>query len=250
MSVIRRFVRWNRAISEWMTRTMPKVFSGHDYTADLLTAIEHSIEHDQPAVILEAGGVDRPILRRGQGFRFVGIDIEKRDDCDHLYDVFIVQSIEDTMPVTVDMIVSVTLMEHVPNNRAAVASIFHGLNPGGSTYHYIPSGLHPYSIALRLVGPAAQKYLIPILRPGAEAVTGYPAFFDHCTPRAMERLFRESGFEKVEVTPYYRANDYFAFFVPAFIVVSLFENLCNMLGWRMFASGFIINGRKPEGILS
>lgn len=242
---IRTFIRWNRAASEWLVRTMPSVFADRNYFDDLLATVERAIEREQPKAILEAGGVDRPMLGRGRGYRFIGIDIEKRDDCDHLYDEFIVQSIEDKTPVTVDMVVSITLMEHVPNNRAAVASIFQSLNPGGSTHHYIPSGLHPYSVALRLVGPTIQKRLIPLLRPGTEAVTGYPAFFDHCTPGAMERLLKASGFTGVEIRPYYRANDYFAFFVPGFVAVSLFENLCQALGWRMFASGFIVSATRP-----
>jgi len=246
MSAVRKFVRWNRRACEWMVRTMPGTFSGASYLTDLMGIVTETIERDRPATILEAGGVDRPMLGRGRGYRFIGIDIEKRDDCNHLYDEFIVQSIEDRTPVKADMVISTTLMEHVPDNRAAVASMFHSLTPGGSTHHYIPSGLHPYSIALRLVGPALQKRLIPVLRPGTEDVTGYPAFFDHCTPAAMERLFRESGFTDVDVRPYYRANDYFAFFAPAFVVVSLFENLCRVARWRVFASGFIINARRPE----
>lgn len=134
------------------------------------------------------------------------------------------------------MIVSTTLMEHVRDNRAAVMAMFGSLSAGGTTCHYIPSGCHPYSLALRLIGPKMQRYLIPILRPGAESVTGYPAFFDYCTPGAMERLFRQAGFEAIEVAPYYRANDYFAFFVPVFLLVSLFENMCRLFNLRLFVS--------------
>ncbi|MBN9079800.1 MAG: methyltransferase domain-containing protein [Rhizobiales bacterium] len=246
MSAIKKFVQWNRCICRQVSHIFPRAFSGDNYIEDLLLIIEAAIRTKQPKTILEAGGVDRPLLKKGNGFKFIGVDIEKRDGCDHLYDQFIVQSVEDAMPVAVDMIISITLMEHVPDNRRAAASIFQSLNPSGSTYHYIPSGLHPYSISLRLVGPAIQKFLIPILRPGAEAVTGYPAFFNYCTPKAMGNLFKDAGFTDVKVKPYYRANDYFAFFVPAYIFISLFENLCKAFGWRIFASGFIISAERSR----
>ena len=83
------------------------------------------------------------------------------------------------------MVISITMLEHVPNNTLAVGSMFEALKPGGVTHHYVPSNWHPYSIALRMVGPKLQKRLIATLRQAAAAVTGYPAFFDHCSVTSM-----------------------------------------------------------------
>ena len=178
-------------------------------------------------------------------YEFVGLDIDERPECARLYDRFIVQSIEDPLPVNADIILSFTLLEHVPDNKAAISVMFQGLKPDGVTHHYIPSGFHPYSLALRAIGPRLQKRLIPILRPGAEEVTGYPAFFHLCSPNKMERAFRDAGFTDVDIEPFYRAKDYFAFFTPLFVVVTLFENLCQRLNLRGLASGFVISARKP-----
>jgi hypothetical protein len=97
-----------------------------------------------------------------------------------------------------------------------------------------------------MVGPEAQKKLIRILRPSAAAVTGYPAFFDHCSAPAMRQRFAASGLVDIDVKPYYRANDYFAFFVPAYVLVSLFEKFCRTFNIELFASGFVISARKPS----
>ena len=116
-------------------------------------------------------------------------------------------------------------------------SIFGGLIPGGSMHHYIPSDNHPYSLCLRLVGPRMQRFLIHWLRPGAKAVTGYPAYFDHCTPRKMERLCERSGFDRISIVPFYGASDDFGFF----------DRLCGLLRLRRFCSGFVLSTYHPFG---
>jgi hypothetical protein len=109
--------------------------------------------------------------------------------------------------------------------------------------HYIPSKYHFYSLCLRIVTPKVQKILIKHLRPEASD-TGYAAFFDNCSPNQMKKLFYRQGFKSVEVIPYYKATDYFAFFLPAYLVVAVFENLFEYFGASSFSSGFIIHAVK------
>ena len=244
------FVNLNRRLAGELATRFPTFFGAPSpsYLDEIRHRIITTIGRDKPSVVMEAGGVDRPILYRSVNYHYIGLDIEKRPECEHLYDEFITQSIEQPIPVPVDMIVSFTLLEHVPNNRLVMAAAYNALRPGGSMHHYIPSAFHPYSLMLRLVGPKIQRILIPILRPGTEDVTGYPAFFNHCSPDQMENIIREQGFTSIDIQAYYRANDYFAFFIPAYIVVTVFENLCRWLGIRRFASGFVVSATKVAGI--
>lgn len=248
MRALRRFVRLNRSASAWLVSTFPRIFGNPavSYRDLLIGRIAQDICTRRPAVILEAGGVDRPLVQRAPNYTFVGLDIEIRPDCTVLYDRFIVQSIEKQIPIRSDMIVSYTLLEHVPNNYAAMQAMFASLKPGGTTHHYVPSRYHPYSIALQVVGPALQKKLISLLRPGAEATTGYPAFFSYCDPVSMRSLMSKTGFVEIDFVPFYRASDYFAFLLPLFILVTLFENLCHALGMRVLASGFVVSARRPD----
>lgn len=243
--MLKAFVKWNRDAAAWLERRFPGIFGAPSYKEELELRIARDIERLRPQVILEAGGIDRPLLTRRPDYSYVGLDIEQQPDCLSVYDRFIVQSIEDPVAIEADMVISITLLEHVPDNAAAIRSMFQLLKSGGVTHHYLPSKWHPYSIALRLVGPRAQKRLIALLRPAAVEVTGYPAYFDHCLPSDMTRLFHRQGFADVDVRAFYRASDYFAFLLPAYVAVALFENLCAMLGWRMLASGFVISARKP-----
>ena len=248
MKALAEFVRANRRVAARLEVSHPKIFNDDSYVDVLLARINEAIDATRPRTVIEAGGVDRPMLGRGRGYEFVGIDIDDRPECANVYDRFIVQSVEKSLPLKADMIVSITLLEHVPDNHATMRSFFEALNAGGTTHHYIPSKWHPYSIALRLVGARLQKILIRHLRPEAEAVTGYPAFFNHCDPGSMERLMRGSGFQNVSVRSFYNAADYFAFFLPAYFIVVAFEKVCKLLRLRIFASGFVISGVKPSGL--
>jgi hypothetical protein len=53
--------------------------------------IREVLERDHPKVILEVGGVDRPLLPRSKDYTFCGVDIDNRPECVELYDQFVVQ---------------------------------------------------------------------------------------------------------------------------------------------------------------
>lgn len=238
------FVRWNKRGAAYLKRRYPAVFDCPSYREALLKKIQVCLEPASGKTVLEVGGIDRPLLRRGALYNYVGLDIEEKPRCRSVYDEFIVQSVEDKIPLSADIVVSVTLLEHVADNDAAIDSIYGALVPGGTTYHYVPSKWHPYSIALRMLGPRLQKTLIRTLRPEAEAVSGYRAYFHHCSPAAMARVFAKRGFQDIEIIPYYRANDYFEFFIPLYLAVTLVENACAALRLKSLSSGFIIGARK------
>ena len=161
-----------------------------------------------------------------------------------MYLTYFKQSIEKPIPKRYGLIYSITLLEHVPNNRAALQSMYESLENSGLMLHYIPSKFHPYALILRLIGPKLQRLLIRWTRPDAVDVSGYPAFWNYCSPTQMFNLCRDIGFAKIEIRNYYRANDYFAFFVPFFLLVSFFENICKYLNLNIFSSGFILIAEK------
>lgn len=243
--MLRRFVSFNRSYARYLRRRLPSIFDSPSRDEELKRRVLASIGELHADTIVEVGGIDRPLLSKSNTYTYVGVDIESNDRCHDVYDRFIVQSIEKPLALPAKVVLSYGLLEHVQDNAAAIANIAAALEPGGATHHYVPSKWHPYSIALRLVGPVAQKKLIEVLRPGAESETGYRAFFDHCSTGAMRKLFKKNGLVSVDTRVYYRANDYFEFFLPAYILVSLFENLCQVLRLEIFASGFVISARKP-----
>ncbi|HXV36992.1 MAG TPA: methyltransferase domain-containing protein [Myxococcota bacterium] len=245
-SIVRRFAAANRALCRACERRFPRFFGFPSYQSELRRRVAAKLAQSAREV-LEIGGIDRPFLAKAAGFHYVGMDIEDKPRCHEVYDRFVVQSVEQPIDGAYDLVLSITLLEHVADNDASIASIFGALRPGGETHHYVPGKGHPYALALRLVGSGWQKRLIGLLRRDEDArVSGYPAYFHRCTVVAMMRLFEDAGFEDVHATSYYRANDYFAFLFPAFVAITAFENLCRRFGWSYFASGFVISGRRPK----
>ena len=242
--MLKKFVSINRLCATWLERKCPTIFVSPSYKSELEDRILSDIGYLKPEIILEVGGIDRPLLNKSIEYLYVGLDIEQQPSCYRVYDRFIVQTIEEPVDILADMVISITLLEHVPDNSRAIRTIYDALKPGGVTHHYVPSKWHPYSIALRMVGPTLQKKLIAILRPAAKDVTGYPAFFNHCSVADMRKLMLRSGFSEVDVKSFYRASDYFAFFLPAYILVVIFENICAFFNLKIFASGFVISGKK------
>jgi hypothetical protein len=194
--------------------------------------------------ILEVGGIDRPLLARNAGMYYCGIDIEFKENCKDIYDDFFVQSIEDPLIHQFDAIISTTVLEHVKNNKATLNTCYTALNSGGMMIHYLPSKYHPYSFILRLVTPRLQKMIIAKLRPEAMGVTGYPAFFDLCSPRSMCSALQQQGFKEISLIPFYQGAAYFNFCFPLYLLVLFYERLCGFLRFDQLCSGFIFTARK------
>jgi len=242
--MLRQFVRANKNLQEKFDATFPRFHPRESYFDILTDRIYQDVIQRDNARILEVGGVDRPLLNKSADYVYIGVDIDDKPQGLDVYDQFIAQSIEEPLQVKVDLVISKTLMEHVPDNEASVRVMYDCLNNGGSTHHYIPSKWHPYSICLRLAGHKLQNKLIGVLRPEAADVTGYPAFFNNCTPGAMKKLFQEAGFTEIEVNAYYQARGYFSFFFPIYIIILVYERICKSLDLPLLASGFIISAKK------
>ena len=239
------FVKANRNMCRKLENFAPRFFSiRRDYEADLIDIINKVLKEKKPSKVLEVGGADRPLLSKNKDIFLCGLDIDSRPECFASYDKYLLQSITDPIDEKYDLLISKTLLEHVEDNSKSLEIMNDALREGGEMVHYLPSKNHPYSLCLRLVGPSLQKILIKYLRPDAIEVTGYPAYFDFCSPEKFRKLCEEKKFRHVEIKCYFQASDYFAFFVPVYILIATLENLAEFFNISFFASGFIVRARK------
>lgn len=240
MILLKKLVSLNVRLCDYLGRKFPHFVKGESYQEQLLSFVNERISDRDFCSVLEVGGIDRPLLKRSSKFTYDGLDIEHKPQCENIYDNFHVQSIETPIKKKYDLIISMTLLEHVKDNDASFEQIFNALKTGGQSIHYFPSKYHPYSILLRLVGTKLQKFLIKHLRPWAVDVTGYPAYFDNCCPKQIKILCTKKGFSNIHIIPFYRANDYFRFCFPCYLIVTFWENICKKFKLERFCSGMVI----------
>ena len=68
--------RLNRDASAWIARRFPKTFAiPIQVIANLLGLTSNHLQKYKPLKVLEAGGVDRPLLSKSSAYEFVGLDI-------------------------------------------------------------------------------------------------------------------------------------------------------------------------------
>ena len=214
---MKKFILLNITICDWLCRKYPNFFGDYNnnYSKHLITRIQKIIDINSNSKILEVGGIDRPLLKKTNYYKYVGLDIEKNEKCNQLYDQFMVQSIEDKINDKFNLIFSLTLLEHVKNNKKSLRNIYNALEDNGQTIHYFPSKNHYYSLILRLVGPDLQRFLLKKLRPNSKS-NGYPAFFNLCSYSEIYEEMNKIGFKDIEIKVFYKATNYFSFFVPFF----------------------------------
>ena len=94
-------------------------------------------------------------------------------------------------------------------------------------------------------GNRLQKRLLESVYLDGETTGGYPTYFDHCTPGKMATLYREAGFEDIDLTIFYSPTPYFRVFVRVHIAMVCFMRLCRALGLSYFSSGFIVSEIRP-----
>jgi len=94
--MIRAIVKFNQEISRALVQYLPNIFgSDRNASNDLNSRIEYSVAEIKPQIVLEIGGVDRPLLEKSSSYKYLGMDIDFRPDCNLIYDEFFVQSIEE-----------------------------------------------------------------------------------------------------------------------------------------------------------
>ena len=66
---------------EGIRARFPAAFSSPPYLQELLARIQADIDARRPVSVLEIGGIDRPLLAKGRGYAYDGLDIESREGC-------------------------------------------------------------------------------------------------------------------------------------------------------------------------
>ena len=128
-----------------------------------------------------------------------------------------------------DLLICQAVLEHVKDVEGAFTAMSSILKPGGLALIFVPSKNAVFA-RLNLILPQEIKKAIlsSKLYPKSGDGSGFPAYYNKCTPLEFKKLARSNGFSVVEERYYYMSS-YFSIFFPAYLIwrlwILLFHNL-------------------------
>lgn len=245
------FIRANKRLSARARRWQAKRERLGDRYLELIAML---MRDRRPEVVIDVGGGRSCLFAHsrppGLATRIVAVDdapleLALNKDVDET----VVADASRELPFpsnSVDLVVSRMTLEHLPDVSSFVRESARILKPGGRCAHLFAGRNAPYALVNRALPPSVAGRLIHLLRPGREGVLGFRAYYDRCSPNAIEALLRDNGFEEVEVEIDYEQATYFDFFVPAYILAALYDSLVRRLGLRDLAALVLVSAQKPD----
>ena len=248
MSLAQRFLQANRRVCERFDRRGDAALYAR-YDADVCRALSAL---PPGSLVADVGGGRTcsfaELLPARHGLTVVAVDVSADElAANTAVDRTLVADVSRHIPLAdreVDLLVSRTLLEHVPDLQGAASEIARVLKPGAQTIHLLPCRYALFAIIARVVPFGLAKRVLHTLIPESKGVVEFDVFYDRSHPRALERAFAEAGFRDVTVECTWDQAAYFHAFVPAFLLVLLYQRLAEALRLRVLASYAIVRATR------
>lgn len=252
MSMLRRFIRANQRLCDrlekWLPQARPNIGARFEEIV-----VEH-MNRSPGLLVVDVGSGKRcpfaclknPVAQP----RIVAVDISEEElKQNRDVDEYRVADVTRSLPfrdAEADMVVSLNTLEHISPLPVFMQHVRRILKPGGVSIHLFSSRYAPFVILNRVLPQTVSRYLLHVLYEESRDRAGYPAGYDHCSPRAIQSVLREHGFavETIEVSYYQSA--YYRFFVPFYLISAGYELLVRALGLRSLAAYVLVVARKAE----
>lgn len=143
-----------------------------------------------------------------------------------------------------DLIVSRSVIEHLPDTDAFFSHCARALKPGGWTVHVFPSKFSPHSLLNQALPRGLSKRLLHTLFPWSRGVLGFPAYYDGCYPSEIARRLAAHGFEVTDVRVDYYQSEYYSFVLPVYVASAAYELAIRALGLRNLAAAALVVAQK------
>lgn len=251
MNAIRRFLNLNERLSRdfnirvdrWSGRRSGMVEFDRRLLPELL----------RPGLrVLDVGGGKQPLIgslaKQQHALHVTGLDLSADELAaapEGAYDATIVGDVSTAVLAgPYDLIVSRTVLEHVPDTAATLHNLAGALAPGGVMAHFLPCGNAPFALLNRLLGPSLGSRLLWSIFPQNRQIAGFPAYYDGCNPSRFRRLCEAEGLEIVELNAYFY-SDYGRFLLPFHVVDTARQLALLKAGATDLAETFTIVARKP-----
>jgi 2-polyprenyl-3-methyl-5-hydroxy-6-metoxy-1,4-benzoquinol methylase len=249
--IARRLIASQMALSRAFDQLLPQSFR-IDGSKDFKQRIVPS--YLRPGlVVYDIGGGARPCVdletKRRLGLKVTGVDIEDEQLAKAprgLYDRTIVTDITTYQERNAaDLVVCKSTLEHVRNTETALATMARLLNPGGTLLVFVPSRNALYARLNVLLPQRVKMRLLSAFMPDRADHLGFPAMYDHCTPRDFCRFAASCGLQIKELRPYY-ISSYFSVVFPVYVLWRVWILAYRAVAREHAAESFVLIACKPE----
>lgn len=245
---MRRFIDANRRLSARLDRRRD-VALYRRYDADVAKALQAL---PAGAIVVDVGGgrqcsfADQLVPDRD--FRLVAVDISPEElAANTSADETMTADLSEQLPFAndeVDLVVSRTVLEHVARVDIAAHEMARVLRSGGRSIHLVPCRYALFAVAARLIPFSVAKRIAHNLLPESQGVVEFDVVYHQCHPAALERAFLAAGFRHVAVECTWDQSGYFHPFLPACLLVLVYQRIVEALGLRVLASYVVVHAER------
>jgi len=250
-SLLRKTIEYQSRLSTAIDRLLPQRYRiyGRQFFREQL--VPRYLARGQ--TIYDVGGGANPFLtpevKDRLGARVVGLDVsaaelerapERSYDCTRCVDISAYQGSADA-----DIIICQSVLEHVRDVAAAFRSLSSILRPGGRLLVFVPNRNALFARLNLLLPEQVKRGLLFTVYPEKRQTSGFPAYYDRCTPREFRELATRCGLI-VEVEEHFFISSYFFAILPAYFLWRLWILTASRLFGGQAASTFCMVLRKPH----
>jgi SAM-dependent methyltransferase len=250
MSLLRAFVRFNRSLSQGVARHLPQARTNpyEEYlllVGQLMNAAPH-------LTVADIGGGKQCGFARYRDPRkhtkIIAVDISgeelvQNSDVDDKR----VADVTVELPFAhgeVDLIVSRSVLEHLPDVEAFIRVAADRLREGAFFVGRFPSKFSVTALLNQILPSGISARLLRMFIPASEGRLGFPAFYDRCYPSAMVKILRKNGFAVTDVRAYYHHRDYYYGFFPLFLLTAVYEYMIMKCGAKNLAASVLVVAQR------
>ncbi|RWC62597.1 methyltransferase domain-containing protein [Mesorhizobium sp.] len=252
VSMLRRFVRANVAVSEFLDRALPlrlRIDGNRTFATEIAPALLTA-----DARVYDLGGGARPFISLSEKRRLklfvVGLDLDAEELSKAprgIYD----EEIEADLTsfegrADADVVICQATLEHVRDSEGALRGIASCVKPGGVVAIFSPSHNAVFARLNRVLPEGMKRRLLFTIYPEkGKGHDGFPAFYDKCLPSEVEVIAKRNGLELIERHLFWKSS-YFYFFVPAFLAWRIWLGVSALLLGKDAAETYAyVFRRKP-----
>lgn len=248
-SLFRKFINSQLWLARQFDRLLPEKLATPGYRDSKTTMLQKYLARG--ITLYDFGSGSRPSLNLRRktelGVEVVGIDIDQNElnaAPEGLYDRTICADLTNYEGEGLaDLVICMAVLEHVRDNNAAIHAISSALKPGGKALLYLPAGGALFARLNKVLPEGIKRKILHGLYPSDH--TGFPAYYDRCTPEQIETLARQHDLGVVEKKIYYTSH-YFAFFFPFYLCWRLWNVLAYLVVGERAAESFSLVLEKSE----